>query len=164
MLEKGEKMITSPTWDFDHQLSPWPWDLSEIYKSKLFHGPDFQVIRSLEGVSDNAASAVLSGTDGMNWPGALWKTDVAAIDGGLQLAILWGMHRLGKQSLPTKIESYFNYRDGLAKGPVHCQLVGQAVDGNRTISDISFFDEKGNLLAGMCGVEMHMLPDAGSKD
>ena len=163
MIEKDQNMTMPSTWNFDHKLTPWPWDLSEIYESQLFHGPDFQVIRSLEGVSDNAASAILLGTEEMNWPGGLWKTDVAAIDGGLQLAILWGIHLLGKHSLPTKIESYFNYRDGLAKGPVHCQLIGQAVDGNRTISDISFFDEQGNRFAGMYGVEMHMLADAGSK-
>jgi hypothetical protein len=163
MVEKGEGLTRSPAWQFDHELNPWPWDLSEIYQSKLFHGPDFQVIKSLEGVSPNAASATLVGTEGMNWPGDLWKTDVAAIDGGLQLAILWGIHLLGKQSLPTKIESYFNYRDGLAKGHVHCQLLGQAVDNNRTTCDISFFDKQGHLFAGMRGVEMHMLSDSGSK-
>jgi len=145
------------------ELKPWSLKPSEIYNGHLFHGPDFHVIRSLEGVSENAASAVLVGTKEMGWPGDIWKADVAAIDGGLQLAILWGSHLLGRQSLPTKIGQYFSSREGLIKGPIRCELQGRAIRNERTISDISFFNEKGELIAKMCDVEMHMLPDTRSK-
>jgi hypothetical protein len=140
-------------------LEPWSIDPSSIYKEMLFHGPDFHIIRSLEGVSSNAATAILSSTDQMGWPGGLWETDAAAVDGGLQLAILWGLHISGKKSLPTKIGSYVNYHEGLVNGPIRCELQGRAVRNERTISDLSFFDGEERLVARMCDVEMHMLPD-----
>jgi hypothetical protein len=144
------------------ELKPWALKLSEIYNGQLFHGPDFHVIRSLEGVSDNAASAVLAGTKEMGWPGGIWKADVAALDGGLQLAILWGSHVLGRQSLPTRIGAYLSPQEGLVEGPIRCELQGRAIRNERTISDLSFFNEKGELVAKMCDVEMHMLPGSGS--
>ncbi|MBU1172699.1 MAG: SDR family oxidoreductase [Proteobacteria bacterium] len=158
MAEKGASLkYTAASENIATQLSNWDWDTTQIYTEKLFHGPDFHVIKKLEGVSETAATAVLHGIDSMNWPGASWKTDAAAIDGGLQLAILWGMNQVGKQSLPTKIGSYFNYMKNVPNGPIYCELHGKIIDNNRTISDISFFNEKKEILAQMQGVEMHML-------
>lgn len=143
-------------------LDTWPIDLSQVYSTQLFHGPDFQVIRSLEGISDQGACVMLSGVSDMGWKGDTWKTDVAAIDGGLQLAILWGNHMLGKQSLPTKIGEYQSVSDGLISGPIRCELSGRVVGNDRTVSTISFFDNDGKLAAQMRDVELHMLPNTGS--
>ncbi len=144
------------------KLKPWSLDRSKIYNDQLFHGLDFQVLRSLEGVSDEGAAAILAGTEEMGWPGDCWKTDAAAFDGGLQLALLWGVHMLGRPSLPTKIGTYINNHDGVAKGPIRCELQGKVIGNDRTVSDLSFFDKEGNLLAEMREVEMHMLPDNSS--
>ena len=140
-------------------LVPWSLDLSKIYNDLLFHGPDFHVIKSLEGVSEEGSVATLTGTRQMGWPGDLWKTDVAAIDGGLQLARLWGIHIIGKKSLPTSIGAYYSFHEGLVEGPINCELYGHNVRNERTISDISFYSEGGDLVAKMCDVEMHVLPD-----
>ena len=43
----------------ENGLPSWKWDVSEIYKGLLFHGPEFQVIKSLKGVSEKTATAVL---------------------------------------------------------------------------------------------------------
>ena len=164
MAEQLQDPDQKPNGRLTDELESCSWKGSEIYNGKLFHGPDFHVIRSLEGFSDKGASAILKGTKEMGWPGELWKADVAALDGGLQLAILWGIHLFGKKSLPTKIGSYFNYRDGLVKGPIRCELEGLSVRSDRTVSDILFYDDQENLIAKMCGVEMHMLPDKGEKN
>ena len=140
------------------QLQSWSWSSSEIYNDLLFHGPKFQVIRSLIGVSEKAALATLAGTNEMGWTGDLWNTDVAALDGGLQLALLWGAHTMGKPSLPTKIGSFTRYHTGLVKGPIRCELYGEILESDKTISDILFFNEKKKLIAEMKGVEMHMMP------
>jgi len=160
MAELGHDNGRSPTNSFSKELEPWTYDVSTIYNDQLFHGPDFQVIRSLKGVSDKAATAILAGTREMGWPGDLWKTDVAALDGGFQLALLWGSRLLGKKSLPTRIGAYFKHHDGLVKGPIHCHLEGEVVGSDRIMSDLSFFNEEEKLVAEMCAVEMHMLPDA----
>ncbi len=139
-------------------LKPWPLTLSQIYDDHLFHGPDFHVIRSLEGVSEHAASAVLAGTHEIGWPGDSWKADVAALDGGLQLAMLWGSHLLGKMSLPTRIGRYICCREGLITGPIRCVLQGRVFHKIRTVSDISFSNASGQLVAKLEEVEMHVLP------
>ncbi len=141
-------------------IPKWKWDVSDIYTDKLFHGPEFQVIKSLKGVSSNTATAVLGGIDGLSWPQGLWKFDVAALDGGLQLAILWGLHNSNKKSLPTKIGAFYAYQNGPINGPIDCILDGKSIQNGRTLSDISFFDKDGKLAAKLCDVEMHMLPDS----
>jgi hypothetical protein len=141
-------------------LPSWKWDASEVYKDMLFHGPELQVIKSLKGVSGDSATAVLGGIEKMSWPDALWKYDVAALDGGLQLAILWGIHNSNKKSLPTKIGACYSYRNGPIAGPIDCVLSGKSSQNGRTLSDILFFDKDGILAAKLCDVEMHMLPDS----
>ena len=144
----------------ENGLPSWKWDVSEIYKGMLFHGPEFQVIKSLKGVSEKTATAVLGGIEKMSWPEAFWKYDVAALDGGLQLAILWGIHNLNQKSLPTKIGACYTYQNGPITGPIDCVLTGKSIQNGRTVSDISFFDQAGKLAAKLCDVEMHMLPDS----
>ncbi|MCP4602227.1 MAG: SDR family oxidoreductase [Proteobacteria bacterium] len=156
---EAEKSIRNPV----DGLSPWPWNVSEIYNGKLFHGPELQVIHSLEGISDNTATAMLNGTEKMAWTGEQWSNDIAALDGGLQLAILWGIKNLGKKSLPTKIGAHYSYHKGPIVGPVYCELHSKKIGNDRTVSDISFFSKDGILAAKLCDVEMHMLPDAGGE-
>ena len=139
-------------------LKPWQWAPEDVYGEQLFHGGDFAVIRSLGGVSDAGGTAQLAGVQEMGWQGGTWQTDVAALDGGLQLAILWGEHVLGQSSLPTKVGSYEAYADTVAEGPIQAVLSGRADGPHKTVSDISFVDASGKLLAAMRGVEMHMLP------
>ncbi|MDP6945939.1 MAG: polyketide synthase dehydratase domain-containing protein, partial [Myxococcota bacterium] len=140
------------------KLQPWKWSPKDVYGEHLFHGGDFAVIRSLDGVSDTAGTAHVAGTREMGWQGDTWRTDAAALDGGLQLAILWGEHVLGQLSLPTKVGSYQAYTDVLTDGPITAVLKGRAEGTQRTVSDIAFVDDQGRLLAEMRDVEMHMLP------
>ena len=139
-------------------LKPWQWAPEDVYGELLFHGGDFAVIRSLDGVSDTGGTAQLAGVVEMGWQGGTWRTDAAALDGGLQLAILWGEHVLGQSSLPTKVGSYEAYSDNVSAGPIQAVLSGRADGPHKTVSDISFVDGSGKLLAAMRGVEMHMLP------
>ncbi|MBU0991238.1 MAG: SDR family oxidoreductase [Proteobacteria bacterium] len=138
----------------------WPFKLSEIYKKWLFHGPDLQVIKALSGLSDTNASAVIAGIKTMKWPGDFWKTDAAALDGGLQLAILWGAHKTGRISLPTKIGAYVSHCEGAFDTNVRCELLGRLAGNDRTVSDILFFDDNNKIMAELRDVEMHMLPDS----
>ncbi len=137
---------------------PWPWRGDEVYREQLFHRQGFQVIRSLEGVSDDGGAAVLGGTLEMGWPEGGWQTDPAALDGGLQLAILWGEKMLGKRSLPTRVGAFHRYTDGLVRGPIHCELRGRVVGKSRTVSDITFATTEGQVVAELRDVELHTLP------
>ncbi|CAM2007145.1 type I polyketide synthase [Acanthopleuribacter pedis] len=122
----------------------------------LFHGPEFQVIRSLNGVSEEGIEGELEGTHARGWKGG-WQTDVAAFDGGLQLALLWGKHKLGAATLPTSVGSLKTYAAELPQGPMKASLECRAVGGTKTISNIVFHDGK-HVLAEMRDVETHLVP------
>ncbi|MCB9744327.1 MAG: polyketide synthase dehydratase domain-containing protein [Alphaproteobacteria bacterium] len=138
-------------------LGPWS---SQIYGGTLFHGPEFQVIRAMEGVSAEGIAAELATTTQKGWAGKAWQTDVAALDGGLQLALLWTREVLGGDSLPTSVAAYEAYAEGVPEGPVRAELSRRQVHDKRTVSDIRFTGADGRLLAALLGVETHLLPSA----
>jgi hypothetical protein len=126
-----------------------------IYGDVLFHGPEFQVIRGLEGVGAGGIVGTLSGTRDAGWAGP-WTTDALALDGGLQLALLWGRSALGGGSLPTGLASYRRYHDELPGGPIRVVLRGDA-DGLRARSDLCFVDGAGAVVAEIRGLETHRM-------
>lgn len=133
----------------------------EVYGGVLFHGPGFQMIQTLDGVSDEGIEAHLVGTGALGWTGQTWCTDAAAVDGGLQLALLWSRHVLGGRSLPTHVSDYRDYRayeGNGAPGPLRCVLRGRTVGRSKTVSDVIFAHEDGRVAFELRGVETHLLP------
>ncbi len=132
------------------------WD-DKVYGDVLFHGPDFQVIRELEGVSDSGIAAVMVGAKELGWAGE-WQTDTALVDGGLQLALLWTKHATGGASLPTGVGSFHRYVSGLPTGAVRCVLHGETKGKDKVTCHIAFLGGDGQMLAEMRGVDTHVLP------
>ena len=142
---------TAPTLD--------AWTQKTVYDGHvLFHGPSFQVIDSVQGVSRDGIVGMLSGTQKSAWPGDSWRSDAAAMDGGLQLALLWSRHVLGGAVLPMAMGEYRSYRDGLADGPLQCTVYGRKIHDARTVSDIAFTDASGRMVAELIGVETVLRP------
>ncbi len=143
-----------------------PWGDEAVYDGELlFHGPAFQMIREIGGVSEHGIVAELSGVHGADLAGEqpvsrdeLWSTDPLVFDGGLQLALLWCKRVLGGASLPTGIEEIRSWVDAPVTGPVRCTLTGRTAKGQKSVSDLVFHDASGNLLAELIGVETHLLP------
>jgi len=129
-----------------------------IYGRELFHGPQFQVIQSLDGVADSGAVATLTGVRDRGWRGP-WCLDVAAVDGGLQVAVLWTGHVLGGRALPTSIGAHRLFRSSCTQGPIRCTVRGATVADSKAVCDISFADAEGTLLSELRGVELHLRPD-----
>jgi len=130
----------------------------EVYDGQvLFHGARFQVIHSVKGVGEQGIEATLSGTHAMEWSGD-WRTDPAALDGGLQLALLWSKHVLGGPTLPTAVSALKTYADGPATGPLRCVVRGQKKSNNRAVADLVFSDADGTVFAELVGVETHLRP------
>lgn len=137
-------------------IQPWPDPV--IYGGVLFHGPEFQVIERLDGVSEQGLAADLVGVRAKGWD-EHWRTDAALLDGGLQLALLWFQLRIGGASLPMAIGAFHRYSDQPADGPVHAVLRGQAKDRDRVVVDVGFSNGDGVLLAELRGVEVFRRPD-----
>ncbi len=127
------------------------------YGAELFHGPQFQVIRAVEGVSKVGAVALLDGARVPRWRGS-WTTDAAVLDGGLQPALLWSGHVIGGRSLPTAVGVYQAYRGRWEAGEVCCTLHGTVLGADRVICDISFVTPGGDLVAELRRVELHRRP------
>ncbi|MBC7541539.1 MAG: SDR family oxidoreductase, partial [Candidatus Sericytochromatia bacterium] len=149
--------LTAPFQRDELGLGAIPWPASETYDSILFHGPDFQVIRSLDGVSDTGISGVLAGAADLDWPDGPWQLDVALLDGALQLAGLWGYNMQGRASLPTRVGRCRMRSPGLLQGPIQCTVRTRGVGEHRTVSHV-VFTANGQVIGDMEDVECHLLP------
>jgi NAD(P)-dependent dehydrogenase (short-subunit alcohol dehydrogenase family) len=137
------------------------WGDTPIYDGDaLFHGVSFQVIRSLDGVSDDNILATIESTDDAGWTEEPWRTDPAALDGGLQLALLWTKRVLGKACLPMGVGEVKTYGAGPGKGPLRALLHGRQKGPARTVTDITFTDADGAVVHELRGVESILRPDA----
>jgi hypothetical protein len=147
------------------------WGRSDLYDSGvLFHGPEFQMLRKINGISDHGIAADLTGVLEPGWAGSgrtndrsvvapePWCTDPIVFDGGLQLALLWCERVLGGASLPTGIASIRTWSNDPAPGPFSCTLRGRSAAGSKSVSDARFFDANGRMVAELGGIETHLLP------
>jgi hypothetical protein len=153
----------------ERELALGSWGDAEVYDGELlFHGPAFQMIQNIAGISERGMVAELHGVRQSSWVvepaiwgNAGWSTDPLAFDGGLQLALLWCKHVLGGASLPTGIEEIRTWAHAKADEPIRCTLTGRTAAGNKSVSDLVFHTASGELLAEFVGVETHLLPSQG---
>jgi hypothetical protein len=133
------------------------WNGHPVYGDVLFHGPEFQCIEKITGISDEGIQARLNGLNARTWNGE-WASDTLALDGGLQLALLWTQRALGGASLPTGIESYRLLTNEPPKGKIECVLKGKRMNKSRAVSDV-VFTSNGEVYAELRGVDTHLLPN-----
>lgn len=147
------------------ELELGEWSGEPIYRDLLFHRGAFELIEKVDGISDDGAGGRVRGVERAGWPNGTannWQLDVAALDGGLQVAVLWAQRMLGRENLPTTIGELRPYRAAPAPGVVHVAAYRRKVGSLGVTTDVHFTDEKGRRLAALLGVETHALP-AGSQ-
>ena len=147
------------------ELELGEWSGEPIYGDLLFHRGAFELIEQVDGISDHGAGGRVRGVDRAGWPNGSanpWQLDVAALDGGLQVAVLYAQRMLGRDNLPTTIGELRPYRSSPAPGVVNVAAYRRKVGSHGVTTDIHFTDEKGVRLAALLGVENHALP-AGSQ-
>lgn len=139
------------------QPAPWPALYSQ---NVLFHGPDFQMLQQVQGVSAQGLVVSLKGAATMPWPAQTWQTDMAALDGALQAAILWGLLTMGTGSLPMKIGQFIPLQPWgtLPRGELQCVLLGRKHSARHTVSDILLQQADGQAFAVLQGVELYATP------
>ncbi|MFT5460212.1 MAG: hypothetical protein ACI9K2_006729, partial [Myxococcota bacterium] len=135
-----------------------PWRDDAIYDGHvLFHGRTFQVIQDLQGIGDDGIAATLATTVAAGWGDERWLTDPAALDGGLQLALLWARRVLGGATLPMGVGAWDRYAEP-APGPLTAVLRGERVSREKARVDVLFRDSLGRTVAGLRGVELILRP------
>jgi acyl carrier protein len=139
-------------------LAPWPG--MGPYPELLFHRGAFELIEQIEGISDEGVAARVRGVVAADWPAQDWRLDVAALDGGMQLAVLYGRRMLGAANLPTAIDSVRRYGAKPAPGPITATARGRQVAASAVTTDIDLVDASGRRFAELIGVHNHALARA----
>jgi acyl transferase domain-containing protein/acyl carrier protein len=137
------------------------WSGEPIYSELLFHRGAFELIEGVDGISDHGAGGRVRGVERAGWPNGSanpWQLDVAALDGGLQFAVLYAQRMLGRDNLPTTIGELRPYRTSPTPGVVNVAAYRRKVGSLGVTTDIHFTDEKGVRLAALLGVENHAVP------
>ncbi|AUX42374.1 hypothetical protein SOCE26_038040 [Sorangium cellulosum] len=135
------------------------WRHGPVYDGHvLFHGPSFQVVRRVEGASREGLVGRLTGTRERGWAREAWRVDPAAIDGAMQLAVLWARGVLGGASLPMSIATFESFVDGLPEDPIRCVVRGREVHQARAVCDVTLEDVSGRPIAALRGVETILRP------
>jgi len=147
----------TPRVDDGATLEPYLRSIADMYASDLFHGPEFHVIDSIDGATADTLVATLKGSNEMGWLRTERWTDPAALDGGLQLAIVLGHLVTDKASLPTRIGWAKVYRRGQMPSPVKVHVRGHAEGPFRIAFDVLWTDAAGEPLVEFRGLEHHVL-------
>jgi hypothetical protein len=146
------------TWITPASLEPFTG--SSVYGSAvLFHGPRFQVLRRVQGLSRHGAEAQVVGVRAAGWPEAPWWTDPAAVDGALQAAVLWARHTTGAATLPMSVDAVRVHRPGPAPATLRCLVRAGVVAADETRCDIALLDEDGDVRTELLGVSLIRRPD-----
>ncbi len=130
------------------------WTIDSIYPRCLFHGEDFQVIRELTQRSKKYAEAQLQHDHRFAGATQQWCSDVALLDGGVQLAVLWAMQECDKDSLPVGYSRLRVFSAGEIHDPVRAHFALAQSDTFKTQGDLYLCDEAGRVLLQVEGLEI----------
>jgi hypothetical protein len=84
--------------------------------------------------------------------------DVAALDGALQVAVLYGRRMLPGANLPTSIDELRSYGTLPSISQIRASAYRRKVSSAAVTTDIVLTDEQGQRLAELRGVHTHALP------
>ncbi|MER5361526.1 SDR family oxidoreductase [Streptomyces sp. NPDC002785] len=157
VLDTGAEEPDPATWGSPDGLKPL--DRTELYDGEsLFHGPRFHSVLSLHGVSEHGAEAIVAGVRVLEWSGEHWPLDPAAMDGALQLALVWAQEVLDAATLPMAVAECRVHRRGPVDGTVRCVLRGRKVHSTGARCDAALIDADGAVRLELLGVELVRRP------
>jgi hypothetical protein len=138
---------------------------AQLYNEQLFHGPAFATLQTIDRLGEHGARATLSNSRAVSWedlrssPLTSYVIDPALIDGGLQLARVWGYDLFQQLTLPTAIDTFVVYEPGmLAAGRnISCIVEGKPIGQAGTRTNLWYIDtDSGALIAAVHGLEMYV--------
>ncbi|MFJ3186926.1 SDR family oxidoreductase [Streptomyces halstedii] len=124
----------------------------------LFHGPRFHAVRTVRGVSEHGAEATVAGLRFLGWADGHGPLDPAAVDGALQLALVWARDVLGEATLPMAVAECRVHRRGPVDGTVRCVVRGRKAHGTGARCDAALIDPDGSVRLELLGVELVCRP------
>jgi hypothetical protein len=128
----------------------------------LFHGPRFQAIRPDPVVGPAGAQGTVTGSRALGWEESSRHLDQAAIDGGLQLAVLWARQAGAGSTLPMAIAECRVHRPGVLEAEARCVVVARRADEFTAACDVALIDPDGSPRVELLGVQLVRRPEATS--
>ena len=161
----GTQVPLAPSAPESHSVidRAYPRSVEEAYEAYLFHGPHFQGIREICGLSDRGMVArVRSAGAPRDWMSeplrSAWLIDPLQIDVAFQLAILWCCEQMGAPSLPSYLGRYRQYAAELPAEGSSCILQVRDTSRSKLTADIAWVDAAGVLVADLTGCECTVDP------
>ncbi len=125
--------------------------VTTAYDDWLFHGPKFQVIAEINGMSDEGVNASVKTTCPAQWLESetakqdQWHFDPALVDSAAQMAIIWSRAFRNETPLPVKFGRVVRYA-GKLPGTLHMQFERLPEEDPHTVRANIFFTGKDNQL------------------
>jgi NAD(P)-dependent dehydrogenase (short-subunit alcohol dehydrogenase family) len=124
----------------------------------LFHGPSLRALRGAPCVGRDGAESVIGTSPSLGWPANKGRLDVAAVDGALQLAVLWG-HRAGAgDTLPMAVDEIRLHGQGVVDDPTRCVVRAVSADGTGAVCDAALLDADGRPRVELIGIRLVRRP------
>ena len=136
--------------------SPWPLTVDAAYAGPLFHGPSFAAVEHLDSFGTAGGAARLKRFTDLGWPQDNWAIGPTAVDGGLQLGLLWASAHGRPLMLPQRIGRVALNRRFPENDVLHCRFAARPIDEKRVDFDLTFETTDGNLIAELSGVEFYV--------
>ncbi len=150
-------------WEAVSGTSQAPWELEDdrIYGDRLFHGQSFRAIRQLLTCEAEHAAGLLEaqGDPAQTNEASMLDPFSVLLDGGLQLARLWGYERHAQPSLPMSIGTAYVTPNLTLEGPVRCEISVKQHNRHKFTVDIRWTDDQARCLAQFSQVEMYFVQE-----
>lgn len=124
--------------------------VAKAYQEWLFHGPRFQVIRGISGLSSQGAAALMCASSPQQWLAGgraeqQWIIDPAVLDAAPQMALLWARTFHDGSALPAQFGRVIRYVEQL---PERFHMDFQCLPGEaqQVRANVFFSDDEGRLL------------------
>jgi NAD(P)-dependent dehydrogenase (short-subunit alcohol dehydrogenase family) len=158
VVELATRPATRPTFSPPAgTLSAFPLSRNDAYQRWTFHGPLFQRVTSIDGMSAGrmkgrihspAGSCAIAGV-----ARAGWVIDPYVFDAALQLLLMWSRAQNDKTALPSRFRAFRCY-GALSDTNLTAHVrVESKADGHALDSDVHFVDEHGQVLAVLHNME-----------
>jgi malonyl CoA-acyl carrier protein transacylase/NAD(P)-dependent dehydrogenase (short-subunit alcohol dehydrogenase family) len=122
---------------------------ARAYGEWLFHGPRFQVIEEIAGLSSAGAATRVRATHPSQWlqgrapDSAGWVFDPALLDAAAQMAWLWARAFRDESALPARFGRVVRYRE-VFPARMHMEYERIATDDPTVVrANVMFFDDAG---------------------
>jgi hypothetical protein len=147
------------------EWDPLPVSVEDAYRRWLFHGPLFQGVRAVNGVTSDGIAGWLAPSSTRELlggdPKGTWMIDPVVIDSGLQLVLMWSRMRWDMSTLPSGFRTYRRF-GSLLGSQIECRV---RIWGASPIihADLVFISGEGQVLGvledmeGACSTSMNRM-------